>query len=82
MLSVEQPLSPRDVPSPSGILDPISLQGYQKDTAEKYISKILHLYEELSKFQDLSPSPEVNTVFGSLVGVCAETPNESIAEQV
>lgn len=83
MLSVEQPLFPKDV-----LDSPISpssgtLPGLQRgDTVEKYISTILNLYSKLSKFQNLDPAPEVNAVFGSLVGVCAETPNESIAEKV
>lgn len=83
MLSVEQPLFPKDVlnspiPPSSGTFPGLR----REDIVEKYISTIFNLYNKLSKFQNLDPAPEVNAVFGSLVSVCTETPNESIAEKV
>lgn len=68
---------------PKNLLGPSVIQGPPKDdTAEKYISTVIDLYEKLSKLPKLDPAPEVNGIFGKLVSICAETPNEAVAEKV
>ncbi|KAL0637682.1 hypothetical protein Q9L58_003242 [Maublancomyces gigas] len=77
MIATRKPLLPKSSPGP------FVIQGPPKDdTAEKYILTIVDLYEKLSKLPKLDPSPEVNSIFGKLVSVCAETPSEAIAEKV
>lgn len=68
---------------PKNLLGSSVFQGPQKeDIAEKYISTVIDLYKKLAKLPKLDPAPEVNDIFGKLVNVCAETPNEAVAEKV
>lgn len=80
MISVEQPVFGNvldSLGSPTVIREPL-----REDIIEKYISTVIDLYKKLSGLPKLDPAPEVNAIFGGLVSVCAETPNETIAERV
>lgn len=80
MRAVEQSLGAPGSPLP---LVSVVLQGSLKeDIIETYISTVIDLYIKLSKLPDLDPAPEVNAIFGRLVDICGQTPNEIITERV
>lgn len=43
---------------------------------------ILSCYGALCKLSSLDPSPQVNALFGELVGLCRQTPNEVTTDMV
>lgn len=51
-------------------------------TAENYISRILSIHNRLSAFASLKPSPELNALFGELVGLAIETLPVTLTYQV
>ena len=46
------------------------------------ISEISSCFIKLDQVQDLSPSPQVNALFGKLVSLCLQDPGEQITNQV
>ena len=52
------------------------------DGAQKYITMILELHTALSQLPTLEPSPRVNSLFGKLVDLCAQTLDESLTAKV
>lgn len=61
----------------------VAPQGSTKEAiAEGYVSTVIGLYRRLSGLANLDPAPEVNAIFGRLVTVCKETPDEIITNKV
>ncbi len=60
-------------------MDPIERNG---DTVAWYVDGILACYAELSGLPDLESSPRVDRAFEKLVGLCSETPDESVVAAV
>ncbi|KAL7268085.1 hypothetical protein RUND412_009307 [Rhizina undulata] len=54
----------------------------KNEVAQKYITSILELYAGLSKIEKLDPSPEVNSLFGKLVSICAQIPDEAVTNRI
>ncbi|MCJ1363295.1 putative 26S proteasome regulatory subunit [Acarospora aff. strigata] len=52
------------------------------DGAQKYITMILELHTALSQLPTLEPSPRVNSLFGKLVDLCAQTLDESLTAKI
>lgn len=47
-----------------------------------FIKDISTCFVALTQIQDLSPSPQVNALFGQLVSLCLQAPGETIVSQV
>ena len=59
--------------------------GFSRPTdsvAERYIAAILKVHHALSQLPSLDPSPEVNSLFGELVALCIQTPDELVTTTV
>lgn len=64
---------------------PASQQETPKETskeAELYVQNILRIYGELSTRSELKPCPDLNKLFGELVGYCTTTLNEATTKAV
>ena len=46
------------------------------------LAEILSCYRALSKLPTLDPSPQVNALFGKLVQLCSQTPDDATATKV
>lgn len=51
------------------------------DCVSCYVNEILDCYYKLSQSPNLEPSPNINSLFGRLVGLCSQIPNEAITSQ-